>query len=62
VGVTGTTINIQLDQLDNNVKEFIKCIDSLSEYLFLKKMDDWAPRDVAAHLVGWNLYTIKGCQ
>ena len=25
-------------------------------------MDGWAPRDVTAHLIGWNLYTIKGCQ
>lgn len=25
-------------------------------------MDDWAPRDVTAHLIGWSLYTIKGCQ
>jgi hypothetical protein len=25
-------------------------------------MDDWAPRDVTAHLIGWNLYTIEGCQ
>jgi len=25
-------------------------------------MDGWAARDVTAHLIGWNLYTIKGCQ
>jgi len=34
----------------------------LPESIFLKKMDAWAPRDVTAHLIGWNLYTIKGCQ
>jgi hypothetical protein len=34
----------------------------LPEPLFLKKMDGWAPRDVTAHLIGWNLYTIEGCQ
>ena len=40
----------------------MRCIDSLPESLFLKKMDGWTPRDVTAHLIGWNLYTIKGCQ
>ncbi len=23
-------------------------------------MDGWSPRDVTAHLIGWNLHTIKG--
>ncbi|HEY98542.1 MAG TPA: ClbS/DfsB family four-helix bundle protein [Dehalococcoidia bacterium] len=34
----------------------------MPENLFLKKIDDWTPRDVTAHLIGWNLYKIKGCQ
>jgi hypothetical protein len=25
-------------------------------------MDNWAPRDITAHLIGWNIITIKGCQ
>jgi len=25
-------------------------------------MDGWSPRDVLAHLIGWNRYTIEGCQ
>jgi hypothetical protein len=50
----------QVDDLNQAVQEFITCIDLLSESLFLKKMDDWAPRDVLAHLIGWNLYTIQG--
>jgi hypothetical protein len=57
-----TAIRNQVDNLNQGVKEFITCIDSLPESLFLKKMDDWTPRDVAAHLIGWNLYTIKGCR
>ena len=52
----------QIDELSRVVQEFIKYIDSLPEPLFLKKMNGWAPRDVTAHLIGWNLYTIKGCQ
>ena len=25
-------------------------------------MDNWAPRDITAHLIGWNIIIIKGCQ
>ena len=52
----------QVDNFDLNIKEYIRCLDSLPEVLFLKKMDDWTPRDITAHLIGWNLYTIEGCQ
>jgi hypothetical protein len=40
----------------------MKCIVSLPEFLFLKKIDDWAPRDITAHLIGWNYSTIEGCR
>jgi hypothetical protein len=56
------TVQEQIDNLERCVQEFRKCIESLPESLFLKKMDSWAPRDVAAHLIGWNLATIKGCR
>lgn len=56
------TIKKQVDNLNHCVQEFINCVDLLPESLFLKKMNDWSPRDVTAHLIGWNLYTIKGCQ
>ncbi len=52
----------QVDNLDLSIKKYIRCLDSLPDVLFLKKMDDWAPRDITAHLIGWNLYTIEGCQ
>ena len=55
------TITQQIEDLNFSAREFIKCIDSLPEPLFLNKIDDWTPRDVTAHLIGWNLYTIKGC-
>jgi len=50
-------------QLGHAIEEFKKCINSLSESLFLKQMEDeWSPRDVLAHLIGWNRYTIDGCK
>jgi hypothetical protein len=52
----------QVNDLNQAVQEFIRCIDTLPDSLFFKIMDDWAPRDVTAHLIGWNLYTIQGCR
>jgi len=50
----------QADNLISSVKQFTSIISQLPEPLFLKKMDGWAPRDVTAHLIGWNIYSIKG--
>jgi len=58
----GITIREQANNLNHSIKEFIECIDSLLGSLFLKKIDDWTPRDVMAHLIGWNRYTVEGCQ
>jgi hypothetical protein len=58
-----TAIKQQAADLEHNVKDFIRCITSLAEPLFLTPMDGtWTPRDVTAHLVGWNLYTVRGCR
>ena len=51
-----------IENLNRSIQEFKQSIALLPESLFLKKMDGWSPRDVTAHLIGWNLYTIKGCQ
>jgi hypothetical protein len=34
--------------------EFVDCILSLPDALFLSPMNSWSPRDVVAHLIGWN--------
>jgi len=56
------SVKRQIDELSRVVQEFSRCIELLPDSIFLKKMNGWAPRDVIAHLIGWNLYTIKGCQ
>ena len=56
------TIEEQIKNLDHSIEEFVRYIDSLPKKSFLEKMNDWAPRDVLAHLIGWNRYTIEGCQ
>lgn len=52
----------QAESLGLAVKEFIDCIRGLPAALFHEKIDDWTPRDVTAHLVGWNDYTLEGCR
>jgi hypothetical protein len=41
-------------QLTHTYQHFSKLIDSLSSEQFLSPMNGWAPRDVVAHLIGWN--------
>ncbi len=53
-------IETQIANFDRSVKEFADCVASLDEELYLEKMDGWSPRDVVAHLVGWNRYIIEG--
>jgi len=54
------TIEMQITRLDLSVEDFARYIASLNEELFLKKFNLWSPRDVVAHLIGWNRYIIEG--
>ena len=40
-------------------KDFCDCIVSLPEALFLSPMNGWSPRDIVAHLIGWNRQMIE---
>ncbi|NIM90634.1 MAG: ClbS/DfsB family four-helix bundle protein [Candidatus Aminicenantes bacterium] len=54
------TIEAQVTRLGLRVEEFVRSVASLEEELFLKKLNGWSPRDIVAHLTGWNLYMIEG--
>ncbi len=54
------TVEESVAKLDANAAEFAACIASLPEDLYLAPIDAWAPRDVLAHLIGWNRYTMEG--
>jgi hypothetical protein len=43
-----------LDALRYAYRDFVACILSLTDTQLLASMDGWAPRDVVAHLIGWN--------
>jgi len=60
-------INPQIKQLDQAVSNFKTCIQDLPESKFLHPINGqpiigWTPRDVIAHLIGWNRHTITGCR
>lgn len=59
--------NPQIEQLDQAVSDFKTCIQDLPESKFLQPVNgqpinEWTPRDVIAHLIGWNRHTITGCR
>jgi len=53
-------IETQIAKFDQSIEDFVHCVASLNEEFFLKRSDHWSPRDVVAHLIGWNRYTIEG--
>ena len=56
------TTEEQVNRLIAAIEAFVRCLSSLPAELFLAEIDEWAPRDVLAHLIGWNRYTISGCE
>ncbi|MFC2168641.1 ClbS/DfsB family four-helix bundle protein [Acidobacteriota bacterium] len=53
-------IETQISKFTQSIEDFVHCVDSLNEGLFLKKHNNWSPRDVVAHLIVWNRYIIEG--
>lgn len=56
------TIKLQVIEFGLRVDEFTRTVASLSKELFLKKINHWSPRDILAHLIGWNRHLIRGCR
>lgn len=53
--------NKQLADLETASADFMETMRSLSAENFLKSLGDWTPRDIMAHLIGWNRVTLAGC-
>ena len=53
-------IETQIAKFDQSIEDFVHCVASLNEEFFLKRPNHWSPRDVVAHLIGWNRYIIEG--
>ena len=50
-----------LDAFRVNVRDFVRCVEKLPDDLWLLKIINWTPRDVVAHLIGWNVLVREGC-
>jgi len=51
-----------IQEFEDAVESYKAMIEDLPDDLFLQPINGWTPRDVTAHLIGWNQYTIEGCQ
>lgn len=50
-----------LDTFRASERDFVRRIVELPEELWLTKIVNWTPRDVVAHLIGWNILVREGC-
>jgi hypothetical protein len=57
---TAMQTNPHFNQLGQAVSKFKTCIQDLPESKFLQPINGWTPRDVLAHLIGWNWLYITG--
>ncbi len=51
-----------IQEFEDTVESYKSLIEDLPDDLFLQPINGWTPRGITAHLIGWNQYTIEGCQ
>ena len=56
------TVDEQLDQLERSIEAFAGSVAALDERFFLSKVISWTPRDMVAHLIGWNRHIVRGAR
>ena len=52
----------QVDRFERGVAAFASSVAALDERLFLRKVNGWTPRDIVAHLIGWNRHMVRGAK
>ncbi|HLJ80323.1 MAG TPA: maleylpyruvate isomerase N-terminal domain-containing protein [Ktedonobacterales bacterium] len=52
----------ETERLRASIETFARCIAALPASSFLRAVTAWSPRDVVAHLIGWNVQTLEGCR
>ena len=57
-----STIETQKGELAAAVESFARLVEALDEKTFLGPLGRWSARDVVAHLIGWNRYTVQGAR
>ncbi len=54
------SIEAQIENLQEGVRVISSSVEALSAERFLGPLGNWTPRDVVAHLIGWNRYSVTG--
>ncbi len=52
----------QIDQFERCIETFAGTVASLDERLIHQRVTSWTVRDIVAHLIGWNLYVVRGAK
>jgi hypothetical protein len=52
----------QVFRFEQCIRAFAASAAALDETLFLGEVNDWTPRDIVAHLVGWNRHMVRGAK
>ena len=52
----------QIDQFEHCVEAFAASVAALDEGLFFRNVKGWTPRDIVAHLIGWNPLIVQGAK
>ena len=56
------SVSDQVARLHRAADALAGCLQALDPELYLLKLNGWSPRDILAHLVGWNRATIQGSE
>ena len=56
------TVEDQIDQLEHGVEAFVASVTALDESLYHRDVNGWTPRDIVAHLIGWNRHVVLGAK
>ncbi len=56
------TVEDQIDKIKHRVEAFAVSVAALDEGLFLRNVNGWTPRDIVAHLIGWNRHIMMGAE
>jgi hypothetical protein len=60
--VSPDPIEAQIRHLHEGVREIRTAVETLSADTFLEGLGNWSPRDIVAHLIGWNRYMVLGAR
>ena len=55
-------IEEQVNQYERCVEAFAASVAALDERLFFRNVNGWTPRDIVAHLIGWNRHIVLGAE